>query len=243
MTFSPPCHPARVLTASGREGEIVRHVHRREHLLLLGAQVLSREADRLFHRGESQQLQQVVLDHVTGRTDAVVVTRASADADVLGHGDLHVVDVVAVPDRLVQLVREAQRQDVLDRLLAEVVVDAEDRVGREGHLESGIERPRRLEVMAEGLLDHDATPALVVVTVLADETGLLELLATSGKSSAGSTGRTRGCPSSPVRRRASRWSRGACGRSPDCRTRPRRSGCPAAAGSRSPRGTACARAP
>jgi hypothetical protein len=37
-----------------------------------------------------------------------------------------VVDVVAVPDRLEQPVREAERQHVLDRLLAQVVVDAED---------------------------------------------------------------------------------------------------------------------
>ena len=87
--------------------------------------------DRLLHRGQRQQLQQVVLDHVAGRADAVVVPGPAADPDVLGHGDLHVVDVAAVPDRLVHLVGEAQRQDVLHRLLAEVVVDAEHRLRRE----------------------------------------------------------------------------------------------------------------
>ena len=69
----------------------------------------------------------MVLDHVAGGADAVVVAGAAADADVLGHGDLHVVDVVAVPDRLEQLVGEAQRQHVLDGLLAQVVVDPEHR--------------------------------------------------------------------------------------------------------------------
>ena len=49
-------------------------------------------------------------------------------ADVLGRGDLDVVDVVAVPDRLEQPVGEAEREHVLDGLLAQVVVDAEDLV-------------------------------------------------------------------------------------------------------------------
>ena len=104
---------------------------RRQHLGLLQPQRLRVEADRLFHRDQGEQLQQVVLDDVARGADAVVVAGAAADADVLGHGDLHVVDVRAIPDRLEQGVREPQRQDVLDRLLAEVVVDAEDRLGRE----------------------------------------------------------------------------------------------------------------
>ncbi len=57
------------------------------------------EGDRLLHGGQRQQLQQVVLDDVAGGADAVVVAGPAADADVLGHGDLHVVDVVGVPDR------------------------------------------------------------------------------------------------------------------------------------------------
>jgi hypothetical protein len=37
-----------------------------------------------------------------------------------------VIDEVPVPDRLEDPVREPEDEDVLDRLLAEVVVDAED---------------------------------------------------------------------------------------------------------------------
>ena len=40
--------------------------------------------------------------------------------------DLDVVDELAVPDRLEDPVREAKGEHVLDRLLAEVVVDPED---------------------------------------------------------------------------------------------------------------------
>ena len=47
-------------------------------------------------------------------------------SDRLGYVDLHVIDEIAVPDRFEQAVGEAEREDVLGRLLAEEVVDAED---------------------------------------------------------------------------------------------------------------------
>ena len=70
------------------------------------------------------------------------------------------VDELAVPDRLEDAVREAQREQVLDRLLAEVVVDPEDLALVEGLLQLGVQRLGRLEVAAEGLLDDQARPAL-----------------------------------------------------------------------------------
>ena len=122
------------------------------------AQALRVEGDRLLHRGQRHQLQEVVLDDVARGADAVVVAGPAADADVLGHGDLHVVDVVGVPDRLEHLVGEAQRQQVLHRLLAQVVVDAEDRVGGEDVLDDGVELAGRLQVVPERLLDDDPAP-------------------------------------------------------------------------------------
>ena len=119
----------------------------------------------------------MVLDDVACRADAVVVAGAAAHADVLGHGDLHVVDEVGVPDRLVQLVREAQRQDVLDRLLAEVVVDAEHRVGREHRRDDVVQLAGRLQVGAERLLDDHAAP---LVVVLLGEARALQLRVTTG---------------------------------------------------------------
>ncbi len=158
MTFSPPCHPGeycpRAVVVSRRGGRTTED----EHLLLLEAQLLGVEGGRLLHGDQGHQLEEVVLDDVAGGTDAVVVAGAAADADVLGHGDLHVVDVVGVPDRLEHVVGEAHRQDVLDRLLAEVVVDAEDRPRGEDGGQHVVELARRLEVVAEGLLDHHATP-------------------------------------------------------------------------------------
>ena len=98
----------------------------------------------------------MVLDEVAQRAGALVVAGARADADVLGGGDLHVVDEVAVPDRLEQRVGEAQRHQVLDRLLAEVVVDAEDLRLVEVLEHRLVLRAGRGEVVADRLLDHDA---------------------------------------------------------------------------------------
>ena len=97
----------------------------------------------------------MVLDEVAQRPGALVVAGAAADPDVLGGGDLDVVDEVAVPDRLEQRVGEPQRHQVLDGLLAQVVVDPEHLrlVEHVEHL--GVELARRGEVVAERLLDHD----------------------------------------------------------------------------------------
>ena len=129
----------RVLPARGGLVERLGEPGGREHLDLLGLQFGRAEADRLLHRGERQQLDQVVLDDVARGADAVVVAAAAAETDVLGHGDLHVVDVVRVPDRFEQLVGEPQRQDVLHGLLAQVVVDAEHRLLREDAVDHLVE--------------------------------------------------------------------------------------------------------
>ena len=66
----------------------------------------------------------MILHHVPHHTGLVVVSSPVADADLLRHGDLDVVHVVTVPDRLEDGVGETENEDVLDRLLTEVVVDA-----------------------------------------------------------------------------------------------------------------------
>src|SRR5207244_12179589 len=84
---------------------------------------------------------------------------ATLHAEGIGHRDLDVVDVVPVPDRLEEGVGEAEDREVLDGSLAEVVVDAEDVRLVERRVQRRVERARRLEVPAEGLLDDDARVA------------------------------------------------------------------------------------
>ena len=90
----------------------------------------------------------------------VVVAGPALDADRLGRGDLHVVDVVPVPDRLEQDIGEAEGEDVLNRFLPEVVIDAIDLpLGeRVRHLLDQL--AGGLEVVTERFFDDDALPAL-----------------------------------------------------------------------------------
>ena len=85
--------------------------------------------------------------------------------------DLDVLDVVAVPHRLEDVVGETQRHEVLHGLLAQVVIDAEHLRLREDREHVAVERARLLQVAAERLLDDDAGRARLV----ADEPVLAEL--------------------------------------------------------------------
>ena len=66
----------------------------------------------------------MVLHHVAQRADAVIIGNPAFKAHRLAHGDLHMVDMARIPQRLEQHVAEAQRDQILHRLLAEIMIDA-----------------------------------------------------------------------------------------------------------------------
>ena len=85
------------------------------------------ESRRGFHRNQREELQHMILNHVAQCAGPVVIpTSAILDADRLGHRDLHELDMMAIPERLEDRIVEAKAQQVLDRLLAQVVVDTID---------------------------------------------------------------------------------------------------------------------
>ena len=100
--------------------------HRVEDLLALEPERLRLERGRRLHRDEAEHLEEVGDDHVAEGAGFLVEAAAHLDRERLRDVDLDVVDVVAVPDRLEHAVGEAQREQVLHRLAAEVVVDPED---------------------------------------------------------------------------------------------------------------------
>ena len=81
---------------------------------------------RRFHRHQGEHLQQVVLHHVTQGAGFLVITAAGADAQFLAHRNLDVVHRLAVPELLENRIGKTEHQNVLDRFLAEVMVDAEN---------------------------------------------------------------------------------------------------------------------
>ena len=106
--------------------ERVERLDRAQDVDLLVAHGLGVVGDGRLHGGEGHELHDVVLHHVADGARLVIIAAARADAEAFGHGDLDVVDIVAVPDRLEDAVAKAEDEDVLHRLLAQVVVDAVD---------------------------------------------------------------------------------------------------------------------
>ena len=97
LDLRPALQTRRVLPQGRVRAQVIGEDHRFQYLGLLATQVMRGERGRFLHGREGEQLQQMVLDHVAGGTHTVVVTGARSDADVLGHGDLHVVHVTGVP--------------------------------------------------------------------------------------------------------------------------------------------------
>ena len=65
----------------------------------------------------------MILHHVAYRPGAVVIAGACANAFGLHRGDLHVINIVAIPDGFKARIGKAEDQHVLDRLFAQVVID------------------------------------------------------------------------------------------------------------------------
>ena len=97
-----------------------------QHAHLFVTQGIGLEVDGRFHGHEAEQLEHVVLEDVAAGSGFFVEGAAGAHAQVFGHGDLHMVDVATVPDRLEDAVAEAEHQQVAHGVLAQVVVDAID---------------------------------------------------------------------------------------------------------------------
>ena len=136
---------------------------RLQHFHFLVAQRAGIKRIRRLHRREGQQLQQVILQHVAAHAGGVVIARARFHAHRLGHRDLHVIDVVAIPDRLEDGVGKAEDDQVLHGFFAQIVIDAIDLFFGKDVMHLLIQRHGRLQIAPEGFLDDEARPAVFAV--------------------------------------------------------------------------------
>jgi hypothetical protein len=98
----------------------------------------------------------VVLHDVAHGARLFVEAPSPLDAEVLRHRDLHALHVQTVPQRLEEAVGETEVDQIVDRRLSQVVVDAEDRLLVERLMQDPVQLASRCEVAAERLLQHDA---------------------------------------------------------------------------------------
>ena len=105
-----------------------------------------------------KNLEQVGHHHIAVGSGRLVERGTHAEPKRLRNVDLHMIDEVAIPDRLEQPVGEAEREDVLRRFLAQEVIDPEDLILGKDLVQLGIQRDRALEVRAERLFHDDPGP-------------------------------------------------------------------------------------
>jgi hypothetical protein len=80
------------------------------------------------------------------------------DADGFRHRDLHVVNMIIVPQRFEEAITEAKCHDVLHGFFAEIVIDSVDLILLQTCANLAIERVRRFQVVTERLFDDHSSP-------------------------------------------------------------------------------------
>ena len=123
------------------------------------------EAGRRFHSRHTQHLHQVVLHHIAQGAGDVVKLAALFHAQLFGNGQLHAFHIFVVPQRLKHHVGKAQRQQVLQRFFAQIMVDAVDLVFLIECAHGGIDFLRRFQVGAQRFFQHHAHFAAVEADV------------------------------------------------------------------------------
>src|SRR4030095_5437522 len=99
----------------------------------------------------------MVLNHVANGAGLIIERPPALNPEILCHGDLDALDLIAVPERLKERILEAEKDHVMNRPLAEVMVDAEDVLLVESPEQNPIERLRRDKVVPEGFFNDNAS--------------------------------------------------------------------------------------
>src|SRR6185369_8198191 len=112
----------------------------------------------------------MVLKHVADYAGLFIITAAIFHAYRFRRGDLYVIHVAAVPDRLEHRIGETKDHDVLYGFLTEIMIDAVDLPFVQHLVDALIELARGLQVGTERLFD-DHTRALLTVAFLGSQAG------------------------------------------------------------------------
>src|SRR5207244_11756781 len=97
-----------------------------QNLGLFVANCVSTERDWRLHRSQADELHDVIGNHVTQGAGCIVVAAAGFDPDGFSYGDLHMIDVAAVPNWLEDSIGKPERQNVLDSFFTQIVINTID---------------------------------------------------------------------------------------------------------------------
>lgn len=85
----------------------------------------------------------MVLHYVSQRACAVKISSATANALTLSDSNLHVVDIVTIPNRLHQTVGETKHQQILNRFFSQVMINPINLFFLKVAMQVLVELPRR----------------------------------------------------------------------------------------------------
>jgi hypothetical protein len=129
-----------------------------EHIHFLVADFVGLKGHHRLHRHETEQLHQMILHHVAQRAGVVVIAAAMFHAHGFGDGDGHIINVATIPHRLEQRIGKTKCQNVLHRLLAEIMINPKDLGFVEAGGKNGVQGARRFQIVANRFLNHDPRP-------------------------------------------------------------------------------------
>ena len=124
----PVDHPFAVLAAHHVLQNFLRcrHLNRMQDFGLFVTHRVGFERNRRLHGRQSQELKKMIRHHVAQRACRLVKRSTVFHTDRFSRGDLHVVDVGAVPEWFDDAVCEPEHHHVLNGFFTEVVVDTVD---------------------------------------------------------------------------------------------------------------------
>src|SRR5579863_4711180 len=110
----------------------------------------------------------MILHDVANRANSVVKTAPAFHTEIFRHRDLHAFDVMAIPERLDEGIRESEHQQVVHGPLPEIMIDAEYARLVESRAQRRVQLTRGREIPAKRLFeDHPRVPpALGLLQVL-----------------------------------------------------------------------------
>ena len=123
----------------------------------------------------------MVLDDVAEESFFFKKMAAGANADVFGHGDLHMIDVFVIPERFEDGVGKPKNEEILNGLFAEIMIDPVDLALIEIFFDLGLQRSGRGGIVTKWFFNDDARPSVMDVVHVIDEAGGMKFFNDEGK--------------------------------------------------------------
>src|SRR5208282_2434485 len=108
----------------------------------------------------------MILHNIAYRPGPIIESAAALYPKVFRHRDLYALHIVAIPERFHKRVGEAKDKDVIDRQLAQVMIDAKNVFLLEMAEQKPIQMLRRFKIKSERLFHDDSGTGRTTATVL-----------------------------------------------------------------------------